>query len=75
MPPIWDDTKLKTLGVRVSIDDFGTGYSSLAFLRALGCDLVQGYYFSPPVAAALVEPMLRGALSAGVAPRRSGAAA
>ncbi|WP_343732896.1 EAL domain-containing protein [Duganella sp.] len=31
----------------------------LELLRSKGCDLIQGYYFSPPVAAAAFEAMLR----------------
>lgn len=34
-------------------------HAQLAFLRAQGCDLIQGYIFSPPVPVAEFEAMLR----------------
>lgn len=48
------------------MDDFGTGYSSLNMisnlpldaLKELGCDIVQGYYYSKPIPAKDFERFL-----------------
>ncbi|HCE07052.1 MAG TPA: hypothetical protein DEQ40_00330, partial [Oxalobacteraceae bacterium] len=47
-----------SLGLRVVAEGVETD-SQLQFLRALGCDEMQGYYFSPPVPAAAFAVMLR----------------
>ena len=46
-----------TLGLRVTAEGVETG-GQLAQLRALDCDLAQGYYFARPTAWAEVEPLL-----------------
>ena len=70
---------VRKLGVKVHLDDFGTGYASLSylrhfpidFLRAEGCDVIQGFYISEPVTAQEFEAMLRaGGIAPGGARRR-----
>ncbi|WP_287881944.1 EAL domain-containing protein [Agathobacter sp.] len=55
--------KLRERGFKISMDDFGTGYSSLSLLtqmpidqlRDLGCEIIQGYYYSKPIPIAEYE--------------------
>ena len=46
------------LGHRVIAEGVETR-EQLEFLRSLGCQEIQGHYFSPPVPAAMFESMLR----------------
>jgi len=54
------------LGMRVTAEGVETG-QQLAFLRSIGCDEVQGYLFSKPLASGEITPLLR----QGVWPRHS----
>lgn len=46
-----------SLGIHTNAEGVETK-GQLAFLRTAGCEEVQGFYFSPPVAAADLEPLL-----------------
>ncbi|HVI09969.1 MAG TPA: bifunctional diguanylate cyclase/phosphodiesterase [Candidatus Binatia bacterium] len=51
-----------TIGQRLRLKTIAVGVESarqVERLRAIGCDLGQGYYFSPPVDAAAAEKLLR----------------
>jgi len=55
------------LGLVVTAEGVETP-EQLAFLRRNGCDVFQGYLFSPPVPADRFEELLRGQQASGVGP-------
>lgn len=61
-----DDAAIVTLIIRLAhslrlhvIAEGVETHEQMDYLRRQGCDLMQGYYFSPPVSAAAFEQMLR----------------